>query len=79
MIVFTIQVTETKPGTCAVDMRVEGADTATGLETAMAKALDVGIRQATAFIVSKTQSKAEVIEGNDIEQFVKAALERAKR
>ncbi len=80
MITFTIHVTEQKPGTCSVDMKIDGADTASHLETEIAKGIDVGVRQATQFIVQATKDcKAEMIEGRDIEQFVKAALEREKR
>lgn len=78
MITFTIQVTETKPGTCAADMALNVAPDATDMEHQMSKALDCGIRQ-TLLLVAQKARGGEIIEGNEIEQFVKAALERARR
>lgn len=80
MIVFTIQVIEIKPRTCTVDMRMDGSGSATDIEIQLAKGINVGIRTATNFMVQHTQgASGTILEGNDIEQFIKAALERAKR
>lgn len=78
MITFTIQVTETKPGTCAADMALDVPPDAADMEHQMSKALDCGIRQ-TLMLVAQKAKGGEIIEGNEIEQFVKAALERATR